>query len=241
MLVKACLNGSRRKAEHPAVPISHPELALDAHQAVAAGAGGLHVHPRQADGTETLESGACALAISAIRRMVPGIPLGITTGAWIEPDPERRRWAVSRWEVVPDFASVNLSEQGWREVALALLGRGVGVEAGVDSVADVEALASSGLAERCLRILVEIPEDAEDAVQAAADIGEALDRAAIPVPRLHHGEGRATWSVLEAAVRQGRDIRVGLEDTLVLPDGSLARDNAELVRAAVSLAAGVRR
>jgi uncharacterized protein (DUF849 family) len=241
MLVKACLNGSRRRADHPAVPISHPELALDAHQAVAAGAGALHVHPRQADGTETLESGACALAISAIRRVVPGIPLGITTGAWIEPDPERRRWAVSRWEVAPDFASVNLSEQGWLEVARALLDRNVGVEAGLDSIADVDALASSGLAERCLRVLVEVPEAAEDAVRLAADIDEALDRAGIGVPRLHHGEGRATWSVLEAAVRRGRDIRVGLEDTLVLPDGSPARDNAELVRTAASLVAGARR
>lgn len=236
MLVQACLNGSRRRDDHPAVPVSHPELALDAHHAVLAGAGALHVHPRQADGTETLESGACALALSAIRRVVPGTPVGVTTAAWIEPDPDRRRWAVERWEVPPDFASVNLSEDGWQTVAEALLDRGVGVEAGLDSLDLVEALAGSGLAERFVRLLVEIPEEEADPVAAAAAIDEALDGASIVTPRLHHGEGRATWAVLEAAARRGRDIRVGLEDTVVLADGRRARDNAELVRAAVALA-----
>jgi uncharacterized protein (DUF849 family) len=36
---------------------------------------------------------------------------------------------------------------------------------------------------------------------------------------------------IELAARRGYDTRVGLEDTLVLPDGS-ARGNAELVAAA---------
>ena len=34
---------------------------------------------------------------------------------------------------------------------------------------------------------------------------------------------------------RGRDVRVGLEDVLTLPDGRLARDNAELVATAVVL------
>ena len=59
-----------------------------------------------------------------------------------------------------------------------------------------------------------------------------------PRPRLHHGYGLATWHVLRAAVALGRDIRVGLEDTVVLADGTPATSNAELVAAAVALAAG---
>jgi uncharacterized protein (DUF849 family) len=47
----------------------------------------------------------------------------------------------------------------------------------------------------------------------------------------------ATWAVLRTAIKLGRDIRVGLEDTTVLPDGRLASGNAELVEAAVRLAA----
>ena len=39
------------------------------------------------------------------------------------------------------------------------------------------------------------------------------------------------WRWAQAA---GYDVRVGLEDTLYLPSGKAARDNAELVRAAAS-------
>jgi hypothetical protein len=112
------------------------------------------------------------------------------------------------------------------------------------TVADVAALAESGLVERwgrgspgrgrrhlpVRRILVEPPsESGPDAVALAADIDAALDAAAIPTPRLHHGAGDATWAVLAAAVPLGRDIRIGFEDTLTLPDGRPAPDNAALV------------
>ena len=43
--------------------------------------------------------------------------------------------------------------------------------------------------------------------------------------------------MIRAALRLGRDIRVGLEDTTVLPDGSTAAGNGELVAAAARLAA----
>jgi uncharacterized protein (DUF849 family) len=42
--------------------------------------------------------------------------------------------------------------------------------------------------------------------------------------------------VIERAMRRLYDVRVGLEDTLVLPDGRTARDNGELVAAAASMA-----
>jgi hypothetical protein len=115
------------------------------------------------------------------------------------------------------------------------------------ATADVESLAESGLVERwgrgsrghgrrhlpVRRILVEPPsESGPDAVALAAEIDAALDAAAIPTPRLHHGFAVATWAVLDAAAPLGRDIRVGFEDTLVLPDGSAAPDNAALVAAA---------
>ena len=45
--------------------------------------------------------------------------------------------------------------------------------------------------------------------------------------------GPATWAVLDAAVPRGREIRIGLEDVLTLPDGRRAPDNAALVVEAV--------
>jgi uncharacterized protein (DUF849 family) len=55
-------------------------------------------------------------------------------------------------------------------------------------------------------------------------------------PQVHHGYGLATWDVLRAAVAMGAGIRVGLEDTTVLPDGSVAAGNGDLVAAAALLA-----
>jgi uncharacterized protein (DUF849 family) len=63
----------------------------------------------------------------------------------------------------------------------------------------------------------------------------ALDEAQVWLPRLHHGDGLATWAVLDAALVRGHDIRVGLEDTVQLPDGSRARDNAALVAEAIQM------
>lgn len=34
----------------------------------------------------------------------------MSTGAWIEGDREKTREAIRRWDVLPDYASVNLSE-----------------------------------------------------------------------------------------------------------------------------------
>ena len=84
------------------------------------------------------------------------------------------------------------------------------------------------------RVLVEPrSENPDEAVQLAEEIDAALDAAAVPTARLHHGVGPATWAVLDAAVPHGHDIRIGLEDVLTLPDGRRAPDNAALVVEAV--------
>jgi uncharacterized protein (DUF849 family) len=55
---------------------------------------------------------------------------------------------------------------------------------------------------------------------------------------LLHGTGRSSWPLLGEAIRRGFDQRIGLEDVLVLPDGSRADGNAELVAAARALLDG---
>jgi len=203
---------------------------------VKAGAAALHVHPRGADGIETLEAGACAAAVTAIRERCPGIPVGLSTGAWMAPEPGARERLLESWTILPDFVSVNFSEKGTAEICATLIRRGVGIEAGLWSVDDVRVLIDSGLAPWCLRVLIETqPPDRAEAVAAAAAMDADLDEAQVWLPRLHHGDGLATWSVLDAALARGHDIRVGLEDTLQLPDGSRARDNAALVAEAVRM------
>jgi uncharacterized protein (DUF849 family) len=237
MLLQAALNGELTKAAHPAVPVSADELARDAVACVAAGAGAIHLHARDGDGRERLDAGVVDAVVARVRDAC-GVPVGVSTGEWIEPNPRRRAELVGGWRA-PDYASVNLSEAGAVKVMRALLAAGVGIEAGVWSVADAELLAASGLGDRVTRVLVE-PVDvaADSAVDVVADIHAALDELAVIAPRLQHGDGEATWVLVRDAIARGLDTRIGLEDTFEDPDGARTAGNAALVSAARRLGAG---
>jgi uncharacterized protein (DUF849 family) len=241
MLIKACLNGGTTREQHPAVPRTPDELAAAAKEAVEAGARVIHIHPRDASGAETLEADQVFAAVRAVRAAVPDVPVGVTTGLWaVSGDPMRRLALVSGWAGAdrPDFASVNLSEPGPDALAATLAGVGIEVEAGVWTAEDAEQLAASEFGAKAIRILIEPRDDSpEAAVATAAAIEETLNRNGLQAPHIHHGYGMATWAVIRAALRLGGDIRVGLEDTTMLPDGSAAAGNGELVAAAVRLAA----
>jgi uncharacterized protein (DUF849 family) len=234
--VKACLNGSRRPGAHPALPLTARELAADAVAAAEAGAFAVHLHPRGPDGLETLDPGPCGAAVAAIRAARPGLPVGLSTGAWIEPDPARRLDLLARWDPPPDFVSVNLGEPGAPGLVRRLPELGIGVEAGVWTVADARLLAAEDLARHCLRLLVEAREpEAGAALATVAAVDRELDASGVAVERLYHGREAAGWPVVTAMLARGRDVRIGLEDVLTLPDGRPASGNAELVATAVRL------
>ena len=199
MLLQAALNGDLTKAAHPAVPLSIEELARDAAVCVGAGAGAIHLHPRDPQGRERLDAEIVEEVVTKVREAC-GVPVGVTTGAWIEPDPERRVELVRAWRA-PDYTSVNLSEPGATDLMKALIQAGVGIEAGVWSVEDAERLAASGLGGHVTRILVEPVEvPAADAVPLIEDIHRALDGFGLTAPRLQHGDGEATWVLITDAI-----------------------------------------
>ena len=236
MLIKACLNGSRRPDEHDALPLSPTALASDADECKQAGAGAVHIHPRGMGGRETLEPDACAAAIEAIRDQCPGLPIGLTTGLWIVGDSARRHALISSWTVLPEFCSVNFAEPGTEELCDLLLSKGIAVEAGLSSIADARVFVESPFRERCLRVLVEIePGGPEDPVKSAAAISRILDAGGVRTPRLQHGLGVCAWPVLRDALARGYDLRIGLEDTLTLRDNSRAAGNADLVASVARL------
>ena len=244
MLIKACVNGARRPAEHPALPVSPAQLAADVAAAAAEGAGAAHLHVKDPFGGDTFDPGALAEALQQVRQAAPDMPVGVTTGAWALPDPDARVAAIRSWRVLPDFASVNWHEDGADAVAAALIDRGIGVEAGLWHRGGVAAWLGSPYRDHCRRVLIEVPDrlDEEQTV-VEAELLRRLVRdgvhghPAASTPVLLHGEGNSCWPVLRLAVRRGLDIRIGLEDTLQMPDGSLAPGNAALVAAARLIAA----
>ena len=232
-MLQACLNGGRARDFHAAVPQSADELGADAKAVVAAGADELHIHVRGHDGKESLHPDDVAQALAAVRASVPGVPVGLSTGWWIPPKGRARQEHIKGWTTLPDYVSINLIEEDSAEVIALALSKGIGVEAGVWSVADTEKFVANPNARACLRALIEInEEDLSDGMTATRGIIGVLDRAGIRLPRLLHGRDATMWPFYEEALRRSLDGRIGLEDGKHLPSGREADSNAALIRAA---------
>ncbi|TIO10769.1 3-keto-5-aminohexanoate cleavage protein [Mesorhizobium sp.] len=236
MIVQTCINGARSADFHPRLPLDAEAMALDGAACVAAGAAELHVHARGLDGRESLAPETMDRTMLALRRACPGTLIGVSTGAWIENDDERTLAAIAGWGELPDYASVNLSEQAAPEVMDRLRQRGIGIEAGLASVTDAEHLVRLDHGKHVLRILIEISEQNLDEAWAVSDdIAAVLDRAGTRRAILLHGENATVWQFVHRAAERNWSTRVGLEDGKELPDGTIASGNAALTAAAVAI------
>jgi uncharacterized protein (DUF849 family) len=228
-MLQACLNGDRPRGAHPALPVTPQELATDAAAVADLGVTALHVHPRDAAGLEVLAGPEVATAVSVIRAAVPGVEIGVTTGAWIQPDPVRRAELVAGWAGLaagrPDTASVNVHEDGWLQICAALHRAGIGIELGVFHVPAAQTLRANGFPPGAVRVLAEVqPGDQPEPLL------DALSWSSLPI--LLHGQDEGAWPILGEAVRLGLSTRIGLEDALHRPDGTPTLGNADLVSAA---------
>ena len=237
VLLEAALNGTRTRTEHPAIPITPEQQALEARAAVDEGADAIHVHVCDASGRESLAPEDVARTLHAIRATCPGTPVGISTGAWIVPDLCSRLGFIDSWTQLPDMVSVNLHEAGATHVIRLLLDKGIGVEAGVWNAPAARTLLDSGLAGHCARISIEPAEGSANARANLHQIEDVLGN--VGCPRLLHGLGASAWKFVELAAMRHYDTRTGFEDTLTLPDGSRAQSNAALVAAARRIVRGV--
>ena len=192
MIVQACLNGARPRDYHPRLPVTPAALAEDAAEAVTAGAAEIHLHVRGPDGAESLAPEAVDATVAALRARLPGTLVGVSTGAWIERDEDRRLALIDGWGELPDYASVNISEPGAPAVIERLRRRGIGVEAGLASAADAERLVRLGLAPLAFRVLIEIFE-------------QPLDEAMEVTDAVLGGAGALGPAQAGAAARPGRD------------------------------------
>jgi uncharacterized protein (DUF849 family) len=233
IFLQAALNGDM---VHPAAPRTPAAIADAAHAVVEAGAHSVHVHAFDDVGRETLDGQICASVLRAIRSLCPAIPISLTTSATIVGDPAERFRIVEAWREMPDLVTANQGEPGIGELCELLLARGAAIEAGLLTVEDARAFVNSGLAGRCRRVLIE-PLDADPtlALHHAAEMEDIVVSAGITLEQVHHGYGIACWAVNRRGLDRGHGIRTGMEDVTLLPDGTPARDNADLVAAAARL------
>jgi uncharacterized protein (DUF849 family) len=236
-VIQATLNGPYGKDRHLRLPVTVEELTSDIAHCTRVGARHFHIHVRDDSGAETLDPAVVNAAVAAMRGGL-AVAIGLATGEWIEPDVDLRVDMIRKWRGV-DYATVNASEDGFELVMAALQEAGVGVDAGIFTVDDVERIAGSGRLQELLRISVEPFVTSADALQVVESIHAALDEVGATAPRLQHGDGDATWILVEDAFRRGLDTRIGFEDSTRLPDGTLADSNAHLVSAANALRARI--
>jgi hypothetical protein len=122
----------------------------------------------------------------------------------------------------------------------AMLDVGIGIDVGLWAPAEMDRLIRSGMLSLVQRISIELgpgePYFLEgEPAQLAQEVNDALDEAGSACRRLTHGMNEWTWPLVQEALRRGHDTRVGFEDSLLLPDGTTAGDNAQLVGAAMAL------
>lgn len=242
-MIQACLNGDRHPRAHPRLPVSPDAVARATRDVVECGAFMVHVHPRDEHGLESLAVDHVVATVDAIRSLVPDVRISVSTRDGIATDERGKLSQVSAWpgpeQGGPDCASVNWHEPGAVRLAGVLRARGIGIEAGIWTPNSATAFVSTNWPWQVERVLVEVIPGhtrGSDGAWAAERILAALGMS--PAPVLVHGEQAWAWPVLRWAQRSGYDVRIGLEDTLVLPTGREARDNAELVEEAFKTGGG---
>ncbi len=240
-VLQCCPNGSRPDSVSPALPTTPEALAHDAGAVAALGVRSLHVHPRDEQGRESVDTRVIGTTVAAIRRAAPDIEIGVPLARWVEPNAFRRTELVQEWAGLPrsarpDVVAVSVHERGWETVCEALASVGMGIELGVWTTGDAVQLRQAGVPLNTVRVTVEVTvTDPDSAVAEAVRLLRALRPMSVPI--LLHGEEGGAWPVLDYARRQRFDTRIGFEDTLTGPDGVWsATGNEELVRYALGQA-----
>lgn len=239
--IQVSLNGALLAEAHPDLDLSRDALVEDAVACARHGVRDFHVHPRAEDGQETLTADVVAHWMHNFRLRLPDGTLSVSTGAWIG-SLEERLHAIDRWTEKPDFASVNFHEEGAESIADALITSGVGVEAGVWHLPGAERFLQYGKRAQCRRLLIEMPNAQMPEVMAT--LTDVLNLLCDIMPGhnvILHGEGHSAWPMLMFARANGMATRIGLEDTLRLPDGRFATSNADLLSSALDRSPAARR
>ena len=91
-------NGARlTDDDHPAVPVTIPQIVETARKCAAAGAGAMHFHVRDADKAHILDTGLNREALAELAVAVPGLHLQMTTETVGRYGPDDMRRLAATW------------------------------------------------------------------------------------------------------------------------------------------------
>ena len=253
-------NGARRgKADHPAIPLTAAEIADTAAQCLDAGAAMIHLHIRDRDGGHLLDADGYRTAMAAIEaRVGRDLVIQPTTEAVglydrhqqmalvRELRPEQVSIAVR--ELIPDDPADSGAESQAAEFLAWAHRTRVAVQYILYDVADVQRFVDlkrrgivPGPAAPVLFVLGRyVSGQQSDPLELLPFIENWRD-AGETGPWAFCAFGRRESAVGAAAAALGGHARVGFENNFHLADGSIAPNNAALVRAMAELAGRIGR
>ncbi|WP_372884956.1 3-keto-5-aminohexanoate cleavage protein [Shimia sp.] len=238
-------NGARRgRRDHPALPLTSAETAATAAACQRAGADALHLHVRDGAGRHSLDAGRYREAMAAVGELAPGMAVQITTEAAGIYDVAAQHACLAALR--PGAASISVREMA-RDAALAARVYALCDEAGTrvqhilygpGCIRQLAAWRRAGVIRpgqnEVLCVLGQyapaIPGRPDDLAGFLSLLqGQSLRWAACAF-------GGAEQACLLKALALGGDVRIGFENNLRAPDGTLFADNAASVAAFLAAA-----
>jgi 3-keto-5-aminohexanoate cleavage enzyme len=238
----------------PAIPYTPEEYAAEARRIVDEGGVHIHIHARKPDGTPSYEAEDFRAIHDAIRAEVGDAAiLNFSTGTIGVPVAKRIAYLRA---CPPEVAALNMGSMNYAKYSrrrrdfvfkavfanpideiIALLDamRELGIKPehecfDLGHVGSLWPLIDMGVLEPPLHVdfvmgvIGGVPPTARNLAAMADNLPEGV--------RAHWGVigiSRDQWTLLAAALSLGGSVRVGLEDTLYLPDGTMARSNGDLI------------
>jgi uncharacterized protein (DUF849 family) len=248
LMLMVAPNGARKTTtDHPALPLEPGQIALEAERCLSAGAAVLHLHVRDDRGGHSLDAGRYERAMAAVRERVGDeLVLQMTTEAVGLYTPPEQMAAVKT--VRPEAVSLALREI-WPDAApdeaaaaflLWLKKARIWPQFILYDAGDVRRLRdlnARGLIPFEKPWLLFVLGRYSGGSSEPADLEPFLaELAPLDWPWAVCAFGPREAACMELAARRGGHMRVGFENNLHLPDGTLAPDNAALVGLAAKAA-----
>jgi 3-keto-5-aminohexanoate cleavage enzyme len=251
ILSAAIVGAELTRAQTPHLPITPQEVADEAARCREAGAAVIHLHVRNADGSNTQSSARFAEVIEAIRKKCDCI-IQPTTGGAVGMSIDERSGPLA---CKPEMATLNCgtinfgddvfvnSRPEIRQLAAKLRDAGAMPELECYEVGHVEealALAAEGVIVKPLHFQFVL--GVKGAIPAREDVVHYL-RSLVPADATWAvaATGRFQQPMTELAMRLGGHARVGLEDNIFLSKGVLSEGSAPLVTRAATYARSIGR
>lgn len=245
-------NGARkRRDDHPRLPLTPGELAQCAADCLAAGASMMHLHVRDAAGRHSLSAADYRAAAAAIRERVgDALILQLTSEAGGRYAAAEQVACIEAVEAEAVSLAIRelfaTGEDAARSAALVarLAERDTMIQYIVYSPADVarcaELHARGALGPSPPNVLFVLGAYAEQRAGRPLDLLPML--AALPAgwPWSMCAFGADESRCAAAAALLGGQVRVGFENNMTMPDGTVAPDNAALVHATAQALAALR-